>query len=87
MFWFRKQYLPQEPTWARWDASPLLALDEMFRRVPKAWIAVAELDILRDEGIAYGKKLQSAGVPVEIKTYEGAPHPIMAMDGTYRLYP
>jgi len=24
-----------------------------------------------------------AGVPAEIKTYKAAPHPIMAMDGTY----
>jgi acetyl esterase/lipase len=50
-----------------------------------AWIAVAELDILRDEGIAYGHKLLAAGVPARINTYKGAPHPIMAMDGTYRL--
>jgi acetyl esterase/lipase len=85
MLWFRRQYLPQEPTRARWDASPLLAQDEMFHRVPKAWIAVAELDILRDEGIAYGKKLLMAGVPTEIRTYKGAPHPIMSMDGTYPL--
>lgn len=55
----------------------------MFRRVPRAWIAVTELDILRDEGISYGKKLLKAGVPAEIKTYRAAPHPIMAMDGTY----
>ncbi len=83
MLWFRRQYLPQESTWARWDASPLLAQEEMFRRVPKAWIAVTELDVLRDEGISYGKKLLKAGVPTEIKTYQAAPHPIMAMDGTY----
>ncbi len=84
MLWFRRQYLPHEQTRARWDASPLLAQDEMFRKVPKAWIAVAELDILRDEGIAYGNKLLTAGVPARINTYKGAPHPIMAMDGTYR---
>jgi acetyl esterase/lipase len=83
MLWFRNQYLPQESTRARWDASPLLAQDEMFRRVPRAWIAVTELDILRDEGISYGNKLLKAGVPAEIKTYKAAPHPIMAMDGTY----
>ena len=83
MLWFRNQYLPQESTWARWDASPLLAQDEMFRRVPRAWIAVTELDILRDEGISYGNKLLKAGVHAEIKTYKAAPHPIMAMDGTY----
>jgi len=39
----------------------------------------------RDEGIAYGNKLLAAGVPAELKIYKGAPHPIMAMDGTYRL--
>ena len=85
MLWFRRQYLPHESTRARWDASPLLAQDEMFRKVPKAWIAVAELDILRDEGIAYGNKLLAAGVPAKIITYKGAPHPFMAMDGTYPL--
>jgi len=85
MLWFRKQYLPHQQTWARWDASPLLAQDEMFRKVPKAWIAVAELDILRDEGIAYGNKLLAAGVPTEIKIYKGAPHPIMAMDGVLNI--
>jgi acetyl esterase/lipase len=85
MLWFRSQYLPQEPTRARWDASPLLAQVEMFHKVPKAWIAVMELDILRDEGIAYGEKLLTAGVPAEIKTYKGAPHQIISMDGTYHL--
>ena len=83
MLWFRNQYLPQESTWARWDASPLLAQDEMFRRVPRAWIGVTELDILRDEGISYGNKLLKAGVPAEIKIYRAAPHPVIAMDGTY----
>jgi len=57
----------------------------MFHKVPKAWIAVAELDILRDEAIAYGDKLLAAGVPAEIKIYKGAPHPIMAMDGVLNI--
>ncbi|KAI0275098.1 alpha/beta hydrolase fold-domain-containing protein [Gloeopeniophorella convolvens] len=85
MMWYRRQYLPQEQTWARWDASPLLALDVMFRKVPKAWVAVTELDVLRDEGIAYAEKIRAAGISAEVKIYKGAPHPIMAMDGTYRL--
>ncbi|KAF9236509.1 Alpha/Beta hydrolase protein [Melanogaster broomeanus] len=45
------------------------------------WVGVCELDILRDEGIAYGEKLRGSGVTVEIKTYKGAPHPILGMDG------
>ena len=59
----------------------IFAPDELFRKSPPAWIGVAELDILRDEGIAYGEKLKAAGVAAEVKVYKGAPHPIMAMDG------
>ncbi|KAG5646879.1 hypothetical protein DXG03_001955 [Asterophora parasitica] len=51
-------------------------------KVPNAWIGVGELDILCAEGIAYGEKLRrEAGVDVRVRVYEGAPHPIMAMDG------
>ncbi|KAI0068229.1 hypothetical protein BV25DRAFT_1793279 [Artomyces pyxidatus] len=82
MMWFRKTYLPNEVDWPKWDSSPILAPDELFRKSPKTWIAVTELDVLRDEGIAYGKKLGDAGVEVEVQVYKGAPHPIMAMDGT-----
>ncbi|KAF8876842.1 alpha/beta hydrolase fold-domain-containing protein [Infundibulicybe gibba] len=52
--------------------------------VPKAWIAVAELDILRDEGVKYGEKLREQGVEVEIEIYRGGPHPIMAMDALFK---
>ncbi|KAI0322640.1 Alpha/Beta hydrolase protein [Amylostereum chailletii] len=38
-------------------------------------------DDVRDEGIAFGDKLKTAGVDVEVKLYKGSPHPIMAMDG------
>ncbi|KAI0778246.1 alpha/beta hydrolase fold-domain-containing protein [Trametes elegans] len=81
MIWFRHNYSPNKEDWAKWDNSPIFAPDEAFKKSPPAWIGVAELDILRDEGIAYGEKLKKAGVPVEIKVYKGAPHPIMAMDG------
>ncbi|KIY52688.1 hypothetical protein FISHEDRAFT_69504 [Fistulina hepatica ATCC 64428] len=81
MMWFRRNYLPNVEDWAKWDASPLFAPDELVAKTPKAWIAVAELDILRDEGIVYGDKLKKMGVEAEVKVYRGAPHPIMAMDG------
>jgi hypothetical protein len=47
-----------------------------------AWIMVMDLNILRDKGIVYGKKLLVDGVSAEIKAYKGTPHPIMA---TYHL--
>ena len=85
MLWFRKNYSPDSADWTKWDNSPIFAPDDYFKKSPPAWIAVAELDILRDEGIAYGEKLKKAGVPAEVKVYKGAPHPIMAMDG--RCFP
>lgn len=81
MIWFRKNYLPDQKDWAKWDSSPIFAPKDLFAKAPKAWIGVAELDVLRDEGIAFGEKLKSAGVEVETKIYRAAPHPIMAMDG------
>lgn len=82
MLWYRNNYSPHPEDWKKWDNSPIFAPEESFMRAPPAWIGVAELDILRDEGLAYAEKLKKAGVPVEVKIYAGAPHPIMAMDGT-----
>ncbi|KAI5121255.1 hypothetical protein M0805_002300 [Coniferiporia weirii] len=81
MLWFRSNYLPNKEDYKNWDNSPIFAPEESFRRAPDAWIGVAELDILRDEGIAYGKKLEEAGLSVEVKVYKASPHPILAMDG------
>lgn len=85
MLWFRENYLPNKEDWSKWDASPMFAPKELLRKVPKAWIGIAGMDILREEGIEYGKKLQEAGVEVETQVYEGGPHPIMAMDGKHLL--
>lgn len=82
MLWYRNNYSPNKADWTNWDNSPIFAPEEAFRKAINAWIAVAELDILRDEGIAYGEKLRKGGAEVDIKVYKGAPHPIMAMDGT-----
>ncbi|KAJ7581144.1 alpha/beta hydrolase fold-domain-containing protein [Mycena floridula] len=81
MEWFKSNYLPNPEDWTKWDASPIFAPTDLLGKAPPAWIAVCELDILRDEGVQYGEKLKEQGVSVEIKVYKGAPHPIMAMDG------
>jgi acetyl esterase/lipase len=35
---------------------------------------VGDLDIFRDEDIAYAAKLASSGVPTELHVHPGAPH-------------
>ncbi|KAF8837907.1 hypothetical protein BDN67DRAFT_955922 [Paxillus ammoniavirescens] len=81
MMWFRHNYLPDPTTWANWDNSPIFAPELLLAKAAPAWVGVCEMDILRDEGIAYGEKLRGLGVKVEIKTYKGVPHPTLGMDG------
>ena len=52
-------------------ASPLQATVEQLKGLPPALIQVAESDILRDEGEAYGRKLDEAGVKVTTVRYDG----------------
>lgn len=55
-------------------ASPLQATVEQLRGLPPALAQLAENDILHDEGLAYARKLDEAGVPVTIQTYNGFIH-------------
>ncbi|MBX3313128.1 MAG: alpha/beta hydrolase [Actinobacteria bacterium] len=80
MNWFRANYL----SGGRVDAedplvSPLHADDAVVARVAPAFVLVAGYDPLRDEGIAYAKKLAAAGVPVELREYETMVHGFISM--------
>lgn len=52
--------------------APLMAAD--LSGLPAAYIATAEHDVLRDDGILYAGRLESAGVQVEHKHYKRAHH-------------
>lgn len=55
-------------------ASPLQVSVEQLKGLPPTLIQVAENDILRDEGEAYGRKLDEAGVAVTTVRYDGMIH-------------
>ncbi len=55
-------------------ASPLQASANELKGLPPALVQLAENDILYDEGLAYARKLDEAGVPTTITTYNGFIH-------------
>ena len=74
MQWFWDAYLPNEAERDQIYASPLRASTEQLQHLPPALIQVAELDVLRDEGEAYGRKLDAAGNDVAVVRYKGTIH-------------
>lgn len=62
-------------------ASPLLATKGQLTGLPPALIQVAENDILLDEGEAYGRRLEQAGVPVATVRYNGVIHDFGLLNG------
>ena len=62
-------------------ASPLQATVDQLKGLPPALIQVAESDILRDEGEAYGRKLDEAGVTVTTVRYDGMIHDFGLLNG------
>ncbi|MEH2462154.1 alpha/beta hydrolase [Nostoc sp.] len=62
-------------------ASPLQATVEQLKGLPPALIQVAESDILRDGGEAYGRKLDEAGVKVTTVRYNGMIHDFGLLNG------
>lgn len=72
MVWFRGHYLRGDEDKVNPLASPLLSSN--FGDLPAAFILTAECDPLRDEGEEYGRRLEEAGVAVDVKRYAGMPH-------------
>ncbi|MDV5142101.1 alpha/beta hydrolase [Chimaeribacter arupi] len=74
MKWFWDNYTTSEKDRNNIFASPLRANSEQLKGLPPTLIQTAELDVLRDEGEAFGRKLDAAGVPVTVTRYNGMIH-------------
>lgn len=74
MKWFWDNYTTDANQRAEIYASPLRATTDQLKGLPPALIQTAGADVLRDEGEAYARKLDQAGVPVTAVRYNGMIH-------------
>jgi acetyl esterase len=72
MQWYWEQYTPNAEDRLREDVAPVYARD--VTHLPRTFIAVAENDILRDDGRYYHELLLSGGVQSTCREYEGMIH-------------
>ena len=74
MEWFWNNYTTDPKQRDDVYASPLRAPAERLKGLPPALVQTAEMDVLRDEGEAYARKLDAAGVAVTAVRYNGMIH-------------
>jgi acetyl esterase/lipase len=85
MKWMYDMYIKDPAQRKQIYASPLQASLEQLKDLPPTLIQVAENDVLRDEGEAYGRKLDEAGVPVTCIRYNGMIHDFGLLNGLAEL--
>src|SRR2546430_11695631 len=74
MMWFCDSYTTDPRERQDVYASPLQGTNERLKRLAPAVIQTTEMDVLRDEGEAYARKLDHAGVEVTSTRYNGLIH-------------
>ena len=74
MEWFWDNYTTDPKQRNEIHASPLRASLDQLKGLPPALVQTAEMDVLRDEGEAYARRLSDAGVPVIAVRYNGMIH-------------
>jgi acetyl esterase len=79
MIWFWDHYLADPSDAANPHASPLRATD--LRDLPPALVVTAQYDPLRDEAEYYAERLRQAGVPTQMKRWDGMNHGFLFWPG------
>ncbi|AKT41451.1 alpha/beta hydrolase [Chondromyces crocatus] len=68
------KYLGRPPGGADVSEHAAAARRADLRGLPPAWIGVGTLDLFHDEDLDYARRLEAAGVPVEVELVPGAYH-------------
>lgn len=79
MRWFRDHYIRTSGDIEDWRVSPLRV--QSLAGAAPAFVAIAGLDILADEGTAYAERLSYDGVPVVLRHFPTQIHGFISMGG------
>lgn len=78
-------YIPDSAKRKEIYASPLQASAEQLKGLPPALVITEENDVLRDEGEAYARKLDAAGVYTISTRYNGMIHDFVIINALHNL--
>jgi acetyl esterase len=80
MKWLWNAYLPDQGSRTAVTATPLSATTDQLRGLPDALLITAEIDVLRDEGEAYARKLSDACVRTTCTRYVDTIHDFVMLN-------
>jgi len=87
MEWFWDAYVPEKEMRKDYSVSPINADIADLEELPPALIITAENDVLRDEGEAYARKLDSAGVEVSCVRINNTHHDFLMLNALASTLP
>jgi acetyl esterase len=85
MIWFWDHYLNDRGEAGDFRAAPLMA--SSLVGLPRAFVVTAEYDVLRDEGQAYARRMEEAGVDLTHLFAEGMNHGFAASPNEFPFLP